>query len=130
MRFMIALIALAAVAVPARAGLSVCNKTEHGLTVAVGHFDGRNWASEGWWHVGDNKCAEVITGHLDARYYYLYAADGGSGTWDGGTDFCVDMTGKFSIAGRGACAVHGMDRRGFFEVDTGNRLDWTQTLSD
>ena len=130
MRFVITLIPLAAAAVPARASLSVCNKTEHGLTVAVGYFDGRHWVSEGWWRVAVRKCAEIITGHLDARYYYLYATDGASSTWDGGTYFCVDMTGKFLIAGRGACEAHGLDHRGFFEVDTENRLDWTQTLSD
>jgi uncharacterized membrane protein len=130
MRLLIALILLVAAARPADAALSVCNNSAHTVKVAVGHFNGVHWTSEGWWQIATKKCAELITGRLDARYYYLYATDGASGTWDGGTSFCVGAAAKFSVAGRGACAAHGYDSRGFFEVDTGNQLNWTQTLSD
>lgn len=130
MRFVIALAVLVAAAGPADAGLSVCNKSAHVVKMAVGHFNGTRWASEGWWRVESKKCATLVTGRLDARYYYLYATDGASGTWEGGTTFCVGTTDKFSIVGRGACAAHGFDHRGFFEIDTGNQLNWTQALSD
>ncbi|MGZ5988106.1 MAG: DUF1036 domain-containing protein [Rhizomicrobium sp.] len=130
MRLVIALAVLIFAAGPADAGLSVCNKSAHMVKVAVGHFNGTRWASEGWWQVATKKCVEVVTGRLDARYYYLYATDGASGTWDGGTNFCVGATDKFAVVGRGACAAHGFDRRGFFEIDTGNQLNWTQALSD
>ena len=130
MRLVIALASFFAAAGPAEAGLSVCNATAHGMKAAAGHFNGTRWVSEGWWQVAAKKCAELISGHLDARYYYLYATDEASGTWEGGKDFCVGIAEKFSIAGRGACAARGYDRRGFFEVDTGDRLNWTQTLSD
>lgn len=130
MRLVVALALFVAAAVPARAALSVCNQSAHAVKVAVGQFNGVHWSSHGWWQVAARNCAELVTGRLVARYYYLYATDGASGVWEGGTRFCVAMAGNFAIVGRGECAAHGYDSRGFFEVDTGNRLDWTQTLSD
>ena len=62
------------------------------------------------------SCARLLTGPLQARYYYLYAADGAAGTWEGKTHFCVAPEAKFLIPGRRAdCAKHGFDRRGFFK---------------
>ena len=130
MRFAIALAALIVAVSPAAAGLSVCNKGAHEVKVALGLFNGTRWASEGWWQVGAKKCAQLTAGRLDARYYYVYATDGASGTWDGGKNFCVGTGETFAIVGRGACAARGYDRRGFFEVDTGEQLNWTQSLSD
>jgi len=130
MRFAIAISVLLAAASPADAGLSVCNKGTHAVKVALGRFNGMRWISEGWWHVADKKCVELISERLDARYYYLYATDEASGTWDGGKNFCVGTADKFAIVGRGACAARGYDRHGFFEVDTADQLNWTQSLSD
>ncbi|HEY0300690.1 MAG TPA: DUF1036 domain-containing protein [Rhizomicrobium sp.] len=130
MRIVLALAFLLALAGPAQAGLSVCNKGARDVRVAVGRFNGTRWMSEGWWRVPAKKCLSVVAGKLVARYYYLYASDGAVGTWDGGKSFCVGTAGPFAIVGRGACAERGFDRRGFFEIDTGNRLDFTQTLSD
>ena len=130
MRFALVLALLLAIVGPAEAGFTVCNKGGREARVAIGRFNGTRWSSEGWWHVPAKKCAELVAGRLDARYYYLYATDGAAGTWDGSKSFCTGTTDKFSIVGRGGCVAHGFDRRGFFEVDTGNRLDWTQSLSD
>lgn len=130
MRFALALAVLVAATVPAQAGLKVCNKAAHPARVALGRFDGKQWSSEGWWKIDPKKCAELIAGKLDARYYYLYATDGALGTWDGGKSFCTGTADKFFVPGRAACTQRGFDRRGFFEVDTGNRLDVTQSLSD
>jgi uncharacterized membrane protein len=130
MRFVIALAALIAAVSPAKAGLSVCNKSAHLVKVALGQFNGTRWASQGWWQIAAKKCAELVPGNLDARYYYLYATDDAFGTWNGNKNFCVSVFSTFSIVGRGACDARGFYRLGFFEVDTGNRLDWTQSLSD
>jgi len=130
MRLVIALAILFAAAGPASAGLSVCNKSGHGVRVALGQFNGTRWMSAGWWQVAAKTGTQLTAGRLDARFYYLYATDGASGTWDGGKNFCVGTTDKFMVIGRGACVARGYDRRGFFEVDTGNRFDWTQSLSD
>lgn len=115
---------------PAEAAFNVCNKSGLAVRVAIGRFDGVNWVSQGWWTVRPGTCAGLLTGPLDARYYYLYASDGGAGTWEGKTHFCVSPNAKFLARGRGSCDKRGLDRRGFFQVDTGKSPDWTQTLSN
>lgn len=115
---------------PALAGFNVCNKSSLPARVALGHFDGTRWSSEGWWTVKPGLCAGLLTGPLNARYYYLYATDGGAGIWAGKTGFCVAPETRFRATGRADCVGRGFARRGFFEVDTGNKPDWTQTLSN
>lgn len=117
-------------ALPAQAGLNICNKASLKAKVALGHFDGTHWSSSGWWTIAPKSCAGLLTGPLDARYYYLYATDGAAGTWEGGTHFCVAPDAKFTIPGRENCSQRGFDRRGFFEIDTGNAPNWTQALSN
>jgi uncharacterized membrane protein len=126
----VALTGLAVLAGPAQAAFTVCNKTNLSVRAAVGRFDGTNWASEGWWTVQPNSCIPILTGPLQGRYYYLYASDGAAGTWEGKTNFCVAPDKRFRSVGRSGCAKRGFDRRGFFEVDTGKKPDWTQTLSN
>lgn len=115
---------------PAKAALTVCNKSEKTVKVAVGLFTGRDWSSRGWWSIAPKACASVVTGTLDARYYYLFGSDGGPGSWEGSHGFCVASNGKFDIAGRSACAARGFEREGFFEIDTGSLADYTQSLAD
>lgn len=121
---------LPCVAGTALAGFNVCNKTGQDVRAALGRFDGTNWTSEGWWTVKAGSCTALLTGPLQGRFYYLYATDGASGTWDGKTRFCVAPEKRFKSASRADCAKRGFDRRGFFEVDTGKKPDWTQTLSN
>ncbi|MBL6853600.1 MAG: DUF1036 domain-containing protein [Alphaproteobacteria bacterium] len=130
MRFAVALAILTLAIGPAEAKFSVCNKGLREAKVALGRFGGTHWISEGWFHIAPKKCALLIPGKLDARYYYLYATDGAQGTWDGGTNFCVGTADTFSIDGRASCVARGFDKRGFFQIDTGDRLDWSQNLSD
>src|SRR5215472_14073167 len=115
---------------PAEAAFDICNKSDSSARVALGRFDGTHWTSQGWWTVTPRTCARLLNGPLQARYYYLYAADSGAGTWEGKTHFCIAPGAKFLIPGREDCTGRGFDRRGFFEVDTGNAPDWTQTLSN
>ena len=129
MRLQLALCVLLLAAAPSAAGLSVCNKSSQTAIVALGHFDGTDWASQGWWHIAPGQCGDLISGPLNARYYYLYATDGAFSTWDGTKNFCVGIFEKYSIKGRGRCSARGLDVRGFFEIDTGNQLNWTQNLS-
>jgi uncharacterized membrane protein len=115
---------------PAEAVLNVCNKTALSTRVALGRFDGTSWTSQGWWMLKPGDCAGLLTGPLNARYYYLYATDGAGGTWEGKTHFCVAPQAKFLAPGRADCGKRGFEQRGFFEVDTGAAPDWTQTLSN
>lgn len=112
------------------AAFNVCNKSDLAARVALGRFDGRQWTSQGWWTVAPKTCAKLLTGPLQARFYYLYASDGAGGTWEGKTHFCTAPDAKFLAPGRNDCAHRGFDRRGFFEVDTGKSPEWTQTLSN
>ena len=130
MRPLLALLFLGGLCQPASAALNVCNATRHMARVAVGRFDGTQWMSEGWWTIAPKACAAVVPQSLKARYYYLYAVDGGSGSWDGSRKFCVGTGDKFQALGRGNCAGRGMDAKGFFAIDTGDKSDYTQTLSD
>jgi uncharacterized membrane protein len=115
---------------PAWAAFNVCNRSGNAARVALGRFDGTNWTSEGWWTIQPKACAGILTGPLQGRFYYLYASDGAAGVWEGKTRFCVAPNARFKAVGRGDCAKRGFDRRGFFEVDTGKKPDWTQTLSN
>lgn len=130
MNRILAFLALLLPAQPALAGLTVCNETARPAKLALGRFDGTHWTSQGWWTIASHRCTAVVPTPLDARYYYLYASDGGPGSWDGGHSFCTAATDTFKITGRGDCAGRGYDRKDFFEVDTGDRPDFTQSLSD
>ena len=122
--------ALVLLATPAAAGLAVCNHTAQPAKLALGRFNGTHWMSEGWWKIAGHRCAKLISSPLDARYYYLYATDGGPGSWDGSRAFCVSNSDSFKVVGRADCAGRGFDSKGFFEVDTGSKTDYTQSLSD
>ena len=121
---------LCLMAPPAHAAFKLCNRSANAVTVALGRFSGSQWLSEGWWPVPAHACATLLPEKLSARYYYLYASDGEAGIWPGSHAFCVKPSGKFRIFGRAHCAEHGYDRKSFFEVDTGQNPDWTQSLSD
>lgn len=124
-------VALAAcAATPALAAFTVCNRAGQPARVAIGRFDGTHWTSQGWWTVRPKACEKLLTGPLQGRYYYLYASDSAGGTWEGKTHFCVSPDKRFQAMGRGDCAKRRLDTRGFFEVDTGKKPDWTQSLSN
>lgn len=129
-RHILPLVLLAASIAPAHADFKVCNKTGVAAQVALGRFNGTHWMSEGWWQVAPHKCTTLVKGKLKARYYYLYASNGGDGGWDGNRSFCTSVTDKFTVIGRASCAKRGYDRKGFFAVDTRDHLDFTQSLSD
>ncbi len=123
-------VTLALAATPALAAFNVCNRTGLPVRVAIGRFDGTSWSSEGWWRVTPRTCTAILTGPLQGRFYYLHASDGAAGTWEGKTRVCVAPEKRFKATGRGNCAKRGYDARGFFEVDTGKKSDWTQSLSN
>jgi uncharacterized membrane protein len=110
--------------------LRVCNQTANPVSIALGYRAERGWQSEGWWVAGPGECKTVYNGTLDARYYYVFAADDiGGGSWDGDVYMCTrDET--FTIFGVEDCLARGYERTGFFEVDTQNRSNWMLQLTD
>jgi uncharacterized membrane protein len=110
--------------------LRVCNETANTVSIALGYKAARGWQSEGWWVADAGACKTVYNGRLDARYYYLYAADDISGgAWEGKFFLCTrDET--FTIFGVEDCLARGYERTGFFEIDTQNRSNWMVQLTD
>jgi uncharacterized membrane protein len=110
--------------------LRVCNQTPNPVSIALGYRAPNGWQSEGWWVAQANECKTVYNGKLDARYYYIYAADDiGGGSWDGANYMCTrDET--FTIFGVEDCLARGYERTGFFEIDTQNRSNWMLQLTD
>ena len=117
-------------AADADGSLRVCNQTANPVSISLGYRADRGWQSEGWWVAQPAECKTVFSGKLDARYYYIYAADDiGGGSWDGSNYMCTrDET--FTIFGVEDCLARGYERTGFFEIDTQNRSDWMLQLTD
>jgi len=114
---------------PAAADLKLCNNTESRVGVALGYKDSQGWASEGWWNIGANACETLLKGPLIARFYYIFAVDyDKGGSWGGKAIMCTRDK-LFTIRGLKACTEKGYQKTGFFEVDTGEELDWTVSLS-
>jgi uncharacterized membrane protein len=118
-----------AAAAPAHADLKLCNNTESKVGVALGYKDMQGWASEGWWNIGANSCETLLKGALIARFYYIFAVDyDKGGSWGGKSILCTRDK-LFTIRGQKNCVERGYQKTGFFEVDTGEELDWTVSLS-
>lgn len=110
--------------------LKVCNQTGNAISIALGYKAPKGWQSEGWWVAPPGECKSVYTGTLDARYYYIFAADDiGGGVWDG-TNYMCTRDENFTIYGVEDCLARGYERTGFFEVDTQNKANWTLQLTD
>ncbi len=124
------LLLLAASTIPARADLRVCNQIGKPVSVALGYRANGGWQSEGWWVIAPDACTTVFQGDLNARFYYLFAADDISGgSWDGSVLMCTrDET--FTIFGVEDCLARGYERTGFFEIDTESRSNWTLQLTE
>ena len=113
----------------AKADLKLCNNTPSRVGVALGYKDLKGWASEGWWNIGPQACETLLKGPLIARYYYIFAVDyDKGGSWGGKAMMCTRDK-LFTIQKITDCIGRGYQKTGFFEVDTGEELDWTVSLS-
>jgi uncharacterized membrane protein len=120
--------ALLCFAAPAQAFFKVCNNSNETVYVAIGYEGNDGFYAEGWWEISRGNCANVLNGNLQLRYYYL-RAEGARGTlWDGNYFFCTTEA-AFTLRDSPNCVSATVDREGFFEVDTGQSVQWTQTLT-
>ncbi len=126
------LVGAAVVSAPteARAELRLCNKTPVQIGIAIGYKNHDDWVSEGWWNLEADSCQVVVDGPLPSRYYYLYALDYEDGGAWGGTAYMCTRDKEFTIEGTSDCVARGYERRGFVEVDTGDKLSWTVQLTE
>lgn len=121
---------LATMADRAAADLKLCNTTAGRVGVALGYQDDKGWATEGWWNIASQSCETLLKGGVPSRFLYVYAVDyDRGGEWVGANQMCTaDKT--FFIRGAKECDPGAQQRKGFFEVDTGNAKDWTVRLAD
>jgi len=113
-------IAIAVCGHPAKADLTVCNKTTQGqidVAVAYHYVSGtdRYSRSEGYWNIPQGECRNTLalTGYEQVFVYAWVAADktkiwsgaNGSGHESGAKQFCIDPTGgAFDYRGDSAIA--------------------------
>jgi uncharacterized membrane protein len=127
---LLALASVTGVTCPAAADFRLCNNTGSRVGVAVGYKDGEEWATEGWWNLSPRSCETLLRGALVARFYYVYAVDyDRGGEWSGKAYMCMREK-EFTIKKTDDCLARGLERAGFFEVDTGEQRSWTVQLTD
>jgi uncharacterized membrane protein len=128
---------LIAMAAPALAAMTFCNRTKNPLEAAIGYREESNWTSEGWWRIEPGQCARVYGQPLTQRFYFYYATslvrvakDKPPFTWAGKYQFCTD--GKaFRADGDGDCESKGFTAKGFNEIDIGaSTRDYTLDFKD
>lgn len=128
--FAVAVLGMFSTATDAHAELRLCNRTPVQVGIAIGYKANAQWVSEGWWNLDAESCTVVVDGPLPSRYYYLYALDYEEGGAWGGTAFMCTNDKEFTIEGTQDCVARGYERRGFVEVDTGDKLSWTVQLTE
>jgi uncharacterized membrane protein len=112
----------------AHAEFTICNQSLDVFNISVGHQEGDDFETEGWWVLGANRCIDVIRKPLDDRYIYLYVEDVFSKpVLQGRLPACV-ATGKFLIDGEKDCWQRGYKEALFTEVDTKDQERWTFIL--
>lgn len=121
-------LAFALFAPPAQAQFAVCNQTFDVVNVAIGKYDENLFETSGWWTIGPNQCANVVTEELTVRYIYVFAQDVfGKTILTGSVPMCVAPD-RFEIRGETDCLVRGFIEARFHEVDTQRTERWTMFL--
>jgi uncharacterized membrane protein len=98
---------IALLTTPARAELSLCNRTSYRMEAAIGLEKRANVATRGWFRLDPGQCRQVVDGVLDVDMIYLHArAPPVYGTaplpQNGQADFCI-RDGNFDIADARGC---------------------------
>ena len=122
--FAAALIGLAAPGA-AQASLSLCNQSFDVLNIALAEADGAEFVTRGWWRVAPNQCATLLRDPLEAKEYFVFAADVfGNEALPGVTPMCVG-TREFKIESQRDCLIRGFLDARFYEVDPQGQPSWT-----
>ncbi|HEX4302615.1 MAG TPA: DUF1036 domain-containing protein [Rhizomicrobium sp.] len=128
---------LLALASPAQAAMTVCNRTSYVQYVAAAAAVNGDALSQGWTRVAPGSCHVVLPGDLTASTYYLYAKSsqahaGAARAWGGAVNICVKDT---NFTARNRLSALSCDSDDFFQlpfavVDTHRLKSWTATLSE
>ncbi|HWE78022.1 MAG TPA: DUF1036 domain-containing protein [Pseudolabrys sp.] len=96
-------------AVPARADLTVCNRTTYRMQVAIGIERRANVETRGWFQLDPGQCSKVLDGALEADMTYVHARTPpvyGSAPLpqNGNESFCVGQ-GNFEFSDARGCPL-------------------------
>ncbi len=58
---------------PARAELTLCNRTSYRMETAVGLEKRANVATRGWFRLDPGQCRQIVDGPLDADMVYVHS---------------------------------------------------------
>jgi len=102
-------VALIAAAMPARAELTLCNRTSYQMDAAIGLEKRANVVTRGWFRIDPGQCRQVVDGTLDVDMVYVHARTPpvyGSAPLpqNGNAEFCI-RDGNFEIANARGCPV-------------------------
>ncbi|TKW68884.1 MAG: DUF1036 domain-containing protein [Paracoccus denitrificans] len=105
--------------------LSLCNQSFDVLNIAIAEPGPEDYVTRGWWRVAPNQCATLLRDPLEAREYFVFAADVfGNEALPGVTPMCVG-TREFKIESQQDCLIRGFLDARFYEVDPQGQPSWT-----
>ncbi|HEY0106671.1 MAG TPA: DUF1036 domain-containing protein [Rhizomicrobium sp.] len=128
---------LVAIATPAQAAMTLCNRTSYVLYAATAAAVKDGAQAQGWTRVVPGGCTPVLREDLTAPAYYLYARSsqahsGAARAWGGNVDICVkdgNFTSRDAI-NPPHCASDDLFKLPFAVVDTHRLRSWTATFSE
>lgn len=116
-------------AAPARADLTVCNKTTAPVVFAVAFETSQDLVSQGWWTVMPDQCQIALSVPLDRQFYYHYAVSQELKVeWRGNFNFCTSDDAQFRISGAQSCEQRNYRTTGFRQVDVGTNKDYVLNI--
>lgn len=114
---------------PADARLTVCNRTNDAVRVALGREEGGRWLSRGWWTAGPGACVRIVDEPLRLLEYYVFAESLSAGMALGGAfPFCVAPE-DFEIEDNRACEARGHREVRFSVITTDGATSLVHNLS-
>jgi uncharacterized membrane protein len=130
-------LALLCAVTPARAALTLCNRTSYVLYAATAAIKTPQSQTQGWTRVAPGECQVARKEALAAETYLVHARSslshsGPARAWGGGFPMCVKDT-DFNLTQSGAmavCSTEGSFALPFAALDTGGRANWTMTLDE
>jgi len=134
--FLVGLVfAIASFVSPARAGLTLCNRTSYVLYAAAAALTVPDITVKGWTRLAPGACAEALKGDLTAQQYFITAKtsrahSGSPRAWSGPTEICVkdsDFSQRVPFAARCGGDFY---ETGFAAVDTRRMRNWTATFRE
>jgi uncharacterized membrane protein len=122
---------------PAKAALSLCNRTSTILYAATAAIRSPQSQTQGWTRIVPGDCQVARAEDLTAETYMIYARSslaysGPAKAWGGGFPTCVaDANFRFQQSGTMAvCKEEGAFALPFAALDTKGRRSWTMTLDE